>query len=157
MLPAQRQHIEQSWAIAAAAPDELARCFYARLFEIDSVAARLFATTDMDAQRAKFVAMLDTVVRAIDEPRALVHGLAALGRRHAAYGATEQHYASVGEALLAALGATLGPAFTPDARLAWSEAYALVAAVMRRAGDRSPRDGAPSDRHSPPTREATDD
>jgi len=149
MLPAQRQHIEQSWAIAAAAPDELARCFYARLFEIDRVAARLFATTDMDVQRAKFVAMLGTIVGAIDEPHALVPGLAALGRRHASYGATEQHYASVGEALLAALGTTLGPAFTPDVRVAWSEAYALVAAVMRRGADRAPRDDAPSDRPLP--------
>ena len=156
MLPAQRLHIEQSWAIAATAADELARCFYARLFEIDSDAARLFAATDMDVQRTKFVAMLGTIVGAIDEPRALVHGLAALGRRHVAYGATEQHYASVGEALLAALGTTLGPAFTPDVRVAWSEAYALVAAVMLRAANRPPH-GGDSSVHPPLTRVRADD
>jgi hemoglobin-like flavoprotein len=157
MLPAQRQHVEQSWSIAAASQDEIVRCFYARLFEIDGDAARLFAATDMVAQRAKFVAMIGLIVRAIDEPRALVPDVAALGRRHAGYGATEQHYASVGEALLSALGATLGPAFTPAVRGAWAEAYALVGAVMRRAADRPPHASATHDAHPPLTRAATDD
>ena len=64
---------------------------------------------------------------------------AALGRRHAGYGAVPPHYASVAEALLHALATTLGPAFTPEVRAAWAEAYTLVAAVMRRAAEATRR------------------
>jgi hemoglobin-like flavoprotein len=139
MSPEARQMVKESWALAAPAAEELARGFYARLFEIDPDAARLFAATDMDAQRDKFVAMLVAIVAAVDEPRVLVADAAALGRRHAGYGAVPPHYASVGEALLQALATTLGPAFTPEVRAAWAEAYTLVAAVMRRAAGATTR------------------
>src|SRR5215208_5961642 len=69
----------------------------------------------------------------LDDPDAMVPRLAALGRRHAAYGVHESHYATVGEALLHALGTTLGDALPADARTAWADAYALIGAVMRRA------------------------
>jgi hemoglobin-like flavoprotein len=157
MLPEQRLLVQRSWPRDPLAADELARCFYARLFAIDSDAARLFAATDMAAQRAKLVTMLAVIVRLVDEPRELVPGLAALGRRHATYGVADQHYASVGEALLAALGATLGAAFTPDVRVAWSEAYALVGAVMRRAASHPPHESGAPNGHPPLTRAAAHD
>ena len=53
--------------------------------------------------------------------------------RHVAYGVTDRHYDSVGEALLRALDEILGDAFTDDVRAPWVEAYALLAAIMRRA------------------------
>ncbi len=133
MTTEQRRLVHDSWLRAEACADELARCFLGRLFEIDPSAARLFASTDMPTQRAKFVHMLGAVVRAIGEPPELVAVAAALGRRHASYGASDRHYASVRDALLSALHATVGTAFTPAARVAWSEAYVLVASVMRRA------------------------
>jgi len=133
MTSEQRRLVHESWARASVSGEEFARCFYARLFEIDAEAARLFTFTDMAAQRAKFVRMLSVLVRAIDEPRELVPGVAALGRRHVRYGASRRHYASVGEALRGALAATLGAAFTPAVHAAWVEAYALVESVMRRA------------------------
>ena len=136
MTPEHRQLVQDSWALAAPAVDDLARHFYARLFEIDPGAARLFATTDMVAQRKKFTDMLTSIVRAIDEPVELVPGAAALARRHTGYGVEDRHYDSVGEALLWALAETLGGALTPEARAAWVEAYALLASVMRRAAAR---------------------
>ena len=136
MLAEQRQRIQDSWSLAAPAADELTSRFYARLFEIDEGAARLFAATDMIAQRRKFTDMLHAIVAAIDEPRQLVPGVAALARRHVAYGVEDHHYDSVGEALLHAFAETLGSAFTADVRAAWAEAYALLASVMRRAANR---------------------
>src|SRR5215207_10191952 len=133
MLPEQHLLVQRSWALAAARGDELARRFYARLFEIDRGAARLFAGLDMAAQHRKFTGMLAAIVGVLDDPDTMVPGLAALGRRHAAYGVHEAHYATVGEALLHALGATLGDALSADARAAWADAHALIGAVMRRA------------------------
>ena len=132
MTPDVRARLHESWELASPHADALATCFYARLFEIDAAAGRLFADTDMEAQRPKFATMLDRIVRAVDEPRTLVPDVTALARRHVAYGVEERHYTSVGEALLFALGDTLGDRFTSDVHAAWVEAYALLAALMQR-------------------------
>jgi hemoglobin-like flavoprotein len=70
------------------------------------------------------------------QPAELVSEVAALGRRHAHYGVKDGDYESVGAALLWTLEQVLGEAFTPGMREAWSEAYLLVATVMRRAAAR---------------------
>jgi hemoglobin-like flavoprotein len=72
-------------------------------------------------------------VNALDDPDQLVPVMAALGKRHTHYGVELRHFDSVGEALTRAIGETPGVAFTPAVRQAWSETYALVASVMRRA------------------------
>lgn len=90
----------------------------------------------MEAQHRKFATMLDRIVRAVDEPRTLVPDVTAFARRHVAYGVTDRHYASVGEALLFALGETIGDRFTSDVHAAWVEAYALLAALMQRGAAR---------------------
>ena len=138
MTPEHRQLVSESWARLSPDADSLARHFYARLFEIDPGAARLFAATDMTAQRKKFTDMIAAIIRAIDEPDELVPNTAALARRHVGYGVEDRHYDSVGEALVWAVGETLSAdAFSAEARAAWVEAYALIASVMRRAAGRA--------------------
>jgi len=137
MTPEDRQLVHDSWALASANADELATRFYAFLFEIDPAASRLFAATDMTAQRRKFTDMLAAIVRAIDEPRELVPTAAALARRHVGYGVVDRHYDTVGESLLHAIQGTIGDRFTAETRAAWLEAYALLASVMRRAAARA--------------------
>lgn len=107
--------------------------FYARLFEIDDGAARLFAHVDMGAQRKKLAQTLAVVVHALDDPDSLLPAVSALGKRHTHYGVEPHHFDSVGEALLTALGSTLGADYTQEIHDAWADAYALLAAVMRRA------------------------
>ena len=136
MTPDVRARIHESWEVASPRAEALTACFYMRLFEIDAAAGRLFAGTDMEAQHRKFATMLDRIVRAVDEPRTLVPDVTALARRHVAYGVEDRHYASVGEALLFALGETIGHRFTSDVRAAWVEAYALLAALMQRGAAR---------------------
>jgi hemoglobin-like flavoprotein len=130
MTPNQQQLIRDTWAQVTPIADEAARLFYERLFELDPALRRLFARTDMPAQRTNLVQTLTVVVKSIDKLEALVPAVEALGRRHAGYGVRPRHYATVGQALLDTLALGLGDSFTPDARDAWAEAYGLLADVM---------------------------
>ena len=64
---------------------------------------------------------LDVITPVIDQ----------LGRDHVRYGVLDEHYSSVKEALLFALGQTLGDDYTPEVESAWAEAYDLLADMMR--------------------------
>lgn len=136
MSPESEQLIRVSWERIRPMGDDVVRSFYARLFEQNPEAARLFASTDMVEQRQKFIVMLSEIVRVIDQPELLVGEVADSGRRHVQYGVHDRDYADVGAALLWAIEQALGDDFTPELRRAWREAYELLAAVMRRAANR---------------------
>jgi len=125
--------IRETWPAVAAKADALTATFYARLFEIDGDAAKLFAHVDMAAQRKKLAQTLAVVVQVLDNPDSLLPAVSALGKRHTHYGVESHHFDSVGEALLTALGTTLGADYTQAIHDAWADAYALLAAVMKRA------------------------
>lgn len=55
-----------------------------------------------------------------------------LGRSHRRYGVTDQHYETVGAALLWILEQGLGSTWTPAVESAWMAAYQAVAGVMRK-------------------------
>jgi nitric oxide dioxygenase len=110
--------------------DTAATLFYDRLFEIDPSTRPLFQSADMPAQRKKLVQALAFVVGSIDQLGAVVPALADLGRRHVHYGVADQHYASVGAALLWTLEQGLGERWSPEVRDAWGAAYQLIAEVM---------------------------
>jgi hemoglobin-like flavoprotein len=133
MTPEHITLVRASWPAIAAHADALTRNFYTYLFEIDDSAARLFAGVDMTALRTKLAQSLAVVVQSIDDVDRLLPALAALGKRHATYGVEDRHFDSVGHALLRAFSTTLGDEFTTPLHDAWSEAYGLIAAVMRRA------------------------
>src|SRR5690349_16343988 len=133
MNAARKRLVTDSWEAIVRQHDRLAIAFYDRLFEIDPAARAMFAKTDMGAQRGKFLDMLGEIVRNLDSPKDLIPSVSALGKRHADYGVREIDYDRLREALLAALSAEAGAAFTEDVRDAWEEAYALTAGVMKRA------------------------
>jgi len=54
-----------------------------------------------------------------------------LGKRHAGYGVTDEHFQTVGAALLWTLEQGLGDDFTPEVRSAWTLVYTAVADEMR--------------------------
>ncbi|MGI9335178.1 MAG: globin family protein [Gammaproteobacteria bacterium] len=133
LTPEHKQELEHTWALVAPMGEEAASLFYERLFEIDPSTRKLFQSVDMPAQRTKLVKALDQVVNGLDRPEDLLPVLEQLGRRHAEYGVVDSHYDSVGAALLWTLEQGLGPAWTRQAREAWTSAYALISNVMRRA------------------------
>jgi hemoglobin-like flavoprotein len=136
MKPDTERLIRESWSRFQPVAEQSAAFFYEKLFELDPGAQPLFARTDMEAQGRKVMQMFAEIVRLLDQPEALVHEVADLGRRHVHYGVRDSQYDSVGTALLWTLERALGPAFTDDVRDAWTEAYLLVSTVARRATTR---------------------
>lgn len=122
--------VRRTWEQAAAAGEAVAVLFYDRLFEIDPTLERLFAHSDMAAQRAKLLRALALAVASLDRLEALEPTLAELGRRHVGYGVRRHHYEVVGAALLWTLRRALGEAWTREAEDAWTEVYALVSGIM---------------------------
>ena len=106
--------------------------FYERLFELDPSLRSLFRGS-REAQAQKLAQALAVVVKGLANPPQLRGAIEALGRRHAGYGVRDEHYATVGAALIWTLEQGLGAAFTPDVRAAWVEAYGWLAGVMREA------------------------
>jgi hemoglobin-like flavoprotein len=128
----QKTQVQESFAALAPILDDAMVLFYRRLFDIDPTLREMFPE-DMRTQRKKLAQMLAAAVNGLDRVEQLVPVLQNLGRRHAAYGVTEQHYDTVGAALLWTLEAGLGSAFTVEVRDAWATVYGLVATVMKEA------------------------
>lgn len=109
--------------------DQAAALFYARLFELDPSLRPMFRG-DMAEQGRKLMIMISTAVGALERLDTLVPVVRQLGARHAGYGVTEEHYATVGAALLWTLEKGLGSEFTPEVRNAWTSTYTLLANTM---------------------------
>lgn len=110
----------------------LAAQFYERLFVLDPALRSLFRG-DMAKQGIKLMTTLQLAVGVLDDPAQIIPALQHLARTHLAYGVRDEHYTTVGSALLDALADAEGEAFTADLRESWAAAYALLSGVMREA------------------------
>ena len=129
MTPEQIRLIRQSWQKISPIADTAATLFYQRLFELDPSLRALFPE-NLANQRAKLMNMLAVVVNNLDALRPLIPTIQALGRRHVNYGVRAEHYATVGAALLWALGQGLGEDFSDEVRDAWTAAYGVLSSTM---------------------------
>jgi nitric oxide dioxygenase len=110
--------------------DAAAKLFYGRLFTLDPSLESMF-TGDAAEQRRRLMTMLGVAVTGLTRVETIAPVLRNLGARHVDYGVRDEHYATVGAALLWTLEQGLGDKFTPDAREAWTAAYMLVASTMQ--------------------------
>jgi hemoglobin-like flavoprotein len=127
MTPSQVAAVEST--IDAIDLDALVVDFYRRAFAADPDVAAMF-TSDAALQRRRFALELQTIVGSIRDLDAFCATAAALGARHRGYGVRAAHYRTMGDALLASLGAALGPAWTADVEEAWTLAYSLISEAM---------------------------
>ena len=124
--------IRSSFAVVAPRADEVARHFYATLFGLAPETRELFPV-NMEVQRSRLLRALVHVVQMVDRPTELVPFLEQLGRDHRKFGIRAEHYDAVGVALLSAVAALAGPAWTPRVEKAWTDAYTTVSGAMRMA------------------------
>ena len=130
MTPEQKTLVQQSFALVVPIADTAAELFYGRLFELDPSLRGLFHG-DTREQGRMLMQMLAVAVHGLDRLESIVPAVRALGRRHAAYGVTDDHFDTVGDALLWTLKQGLGPAYTPDVADAWASVYAVLATTMK--------------------------
>ena len=139
MTPRQIDLIRSSWAAVEPDAERLSSMFYERLFELDPVVRRLFAKTDMTAQGRIVTQTFNVVVASLDDFDTIVPFIEALGRVHARYGVRDEHYDTVGAALMWTLDRMLGARFDDETSDAWATAYDVLATVMIEAADEEAR------------------
>lgn len=124
--------VQSSFAKVGPIADAAAAMFYERLFELDPSLKPMFRG-DMSEQGKKLMDMLKMVVANLRNLDRLIPGVRALGERHSVYGVRDEHYETVGTALLDTLERGLGSFFTDDVRDAWAAAYTVLANTMKEA------------------------
>lgn len=129
MTPNEISLVKDSFRKVVPIADQAAALFYARLFELDPELRQLFRG-DMLEQGRKLMAMIAMAVAALERLDEIVPAVRALGARHSGYGVSEEHYATVGAALLWTLERGLGAEFTSEVRSAWTNTYSLLANTM---------------------------
>ncbi len=135
----QKELVRSTWAMVVPISDDAASLFYNRLFELDPSTRPLFSHANMAEQGKKLMQMIQVAVANLDNLEKVQSAVEHLGRRHVDYGVKEEHYDSVGAALLWTLEQGLGEQFTPEAKEAWAETYGLLATIMKDAAYRSDR------------------
>ena len=121
--------VRNSFALVQLIASEAAALFYDNLFRADPALRTLFKG-DMTHQGQRLMGMIGSALQLLDRPAALLPVLRSLGARHAGYRVREEHYDTVGAALILTLEQGLGTAFTAEARAAWVELYGVIARTM---------------------------
>lgn len=134
MTPQQIALVRSSFAEVSPIADSAAKLFYSRLFELDPSLRPLFRNS-LDAQGSKLMNMIAGAICLLDQPEKLMPVVRNLGRRHTAYGVEDQHYETVGTAVLWTLEKGLGAAFTPEVENAWIAVYGALADNMKMAAN----------------------
>ena len=114
-----------------------AEVFYRRLFELAPQVKSLFRG-NMEKQGQMLGHMIEGVVYASSRPENLVLGLQSLGRQHASYGVSREHYAFVRRALLDTIQDVLGDKYAPDVARAWEVTIDSILHLM--SGEKATRE-----------------
>jgi hemoglobin-like flavoprotein len=129
----QKQLVQNTWEKVLPISETAATLFYGRLFELDPSTRSLFKQTNMSEQGKKLMYMIGMVVNGLNVLDQLIPAISNLGRRHMTYGVTNEHYASVGRALIWTLEQGLGADFTAEVKEAWTTAYDVLTDAMKNA------------------------
>lgn len=132
MTPEKIKLVQDSFAKVAPIADKAADIFYDRLFEIAPEVRPMFPA-DMSDQKGKLMQTLGVAVNNLHQVESILPTVQELGRKHVSYGVKDEHYDTVGAALLYTLEKGLGDDFTPDVKEAWTETFVTVASVMKEA------------------------
>jgi nitric oxide dioxygenase len=130
LTPSQIDLVQSSFGKVAPIADRAAELFYSRLFELDPELRPMFRG-DMKQQGKMLMDTLRVVVANLRNLDKIMTGVRSLGARHAVYGVRDEHYDTVGEALLWTLEQGIGTGFTPQVRQAWATAYGVLADTMK--------------------------
>lgn len=129
MTPDRIRLVQSTFAAVRPHATVVAALFYTRLFTLDPSLRTLF-TGDLALQGRLLMVMLNAAISWLGQWDALAPVARQLGAHCANCGAREEHYATVGCALMWTLEQCLGDRFTPDAREAWGRTYERLSGAM---------------------------
>jgi hemoglobin-like flavoprotein len=129
MTPEQIALVREGFERIAPRAEDVGLAVYQRIFELDLSLRPLFGD-DMRPHARNLMGAVAMVVASLDDLTPLLSRIQELGRRHVGYGVKPGDLVTGGVALLAALEAGLGDAFTTEARAAWTVAYTTLADTM---------------------------
>ncbi len=130
MTEKQIELVQTTWEKCIPIADTAAELFYGKLFELDPSLKSMFSS-DMKEQGRKLMMMITTAVKGLSNLPSIVGAVQNLGRGHVKYGVKEEHYETVGAALIWTLSQGLGDAFTEEVEEAWVATYTLLATTMK--------------------------
>ena len=133
MTPEQVKLISLSFGRVFPFRRHLVKTFYGKLFA-DQPKVRVLFPEDMSGQFDKLADMLHLIVTQLGTSEDFMSEVKALGRRHAGYGATAEHYDAVGVALIHALRTVTPSGLSAEEEAAWIEAFKTLSAVMIQSG-----------------------
>jgi len=129
MTPVQIGHVRRSFTLIEPIAPQAAALFYDNLFTADPSLRKLFEG-NMAQQGERLMTMIGAAVDLLEQPDNLIPVLRKLGARHVNYGVRDEHYATVGGALLKTLQQGLGAACTDEVHAAWVALYHVVSHTM---------------------------
>jgi len=132
VTPEEVSLVQSSWEKVAPISDTAADLFYGKLFELDPALKELFPD-DMAEQKKKLMQTLAVCVNGLTDLGEIVPAVQTLGQRHVTYRVKDEHYATVGAALLWTLEQGLGDMYTPETANAWTTVYGVLADTMKQA------------------------
>jgi hemoglobin-like flavoprotein len=122
--------VQSSWEKVVPISDTAADLFYGKLFELDPSLKTMFPD-EMAEQKKKLMQTLAVCVNGLNDLGEIVPAVKALGQRHVGYQVKDEHYATVGAALLWTLEQGLGGDYTQETANAWTAVYSVLATTMK--------------------------
>ena len=129
MSPEKVLLVQQSFRWLLPGVNRTGTAFLARLGREAPEVARLLPATRADQRH--LIAAFAFVIGTLDDLENLRPTLQASGARLRELGAGADAYDRFGDVLVSALAQALGPAWNPHLAVAWSEAWAMLAAAMQ--------------------------
>lgn len=129
MKAEQLKLVLDSLALIQPIADQIAKSFYAHLFEIAPQTKKLF-TADMNQQGTMLMTSLSLAVSGLSDMENTLPSVRALGERHYSYGVKPEYYQSAVESFIWSLEHHLGDQFTPELKESWTIAFQSLADAM---------------------------
>jgi hemoglobin-like flavoprotein len=122
--------VKNSWKIFQDIdPALIGDVFYSKLF-ITSPRLKNMFHIPRDEQSKKLVEMLSMIVGRLDRIAEIHEDIRKLAIRHVTYGVKQEHYKSVGDALLWMLEQGLGKDWNDEVKEAWNQCYLELSQTM---------------------------
>lgn len=124
--------VQDTWKTITPVSQQMGESFYNRLFQKNPELKPMFKSDPKD-QAMKLMFMISYLVHRLGSFDDLKDEIIKLASRHTGYGTKKEHYAAVGDSLLATLKESLGKSWTPETEAAWTDTYMLIAGLMQQA------------------------